>query len=169
MLTATKRLSHNFLVLAPTRTGARIGNYPGLFQASNGQLDPNISTQYDFRELLVNRNGPLPNDRPHNFKLAGRLLHPARQPTASSSAPTFNALSGTPIEVLARTRRYGRARDVHPAARLGRPHADDHAARPARRVRRRSARARARGVGGLFNVVNQQAVTTVDEQYTTSA
>ncbi|MCU1278025.1 MAG: hypothetical protein JWM53_1571, partial [bacterium] len=76
VLTATKRLSHNFLVLASYTYSRTVGNYPGLFQASNGQLDPNISTQYDLRELLVNRDGPLPNDRPHNLKLKGSYFIP---------------------------------------------------------------------------------------------
>ena len=48
-------------MLASYTYSRTVGNYPGLFQASNGQLDPNISTQYDLRELLVNRDGPLPN------------------------------------------------------------------------------------------------------------
>ena len=35
----------------------------------NGQIDPNISSQYDLIELLANRTGPLPQDRPHYIKL----------------------------------------------------------------------------------------------------
>jgi hypothetical protein len=52
------------------------GNYPGTFSANNGQLDPNISSQYDLPELLLNRDGPLPNDRPHNIKVTGSYTVP---------------------------------------------------------------------------------------------
>ena len=76
MLTATKRFSHNFVLQASYTYSRTLGNYPGLFSASNGQLDPNISSQYDLRELLVNRYGPLPNDRPHNLKISGGYTIP---------------------------------------------------------------------------------------------
>src|SRR5207253_2638486 len=76
------------------------GNYPGLYQASTGQLDPNVSTQYDLRELLVNRNGPLPEDRPHNLKLAGAYYIPTGASGGFTLGLTFFAISGTPIDVL---------------------------------------------------------------------
>ena len=45
------------------------GNYPGSVSYDNGQIDPNISSQYDLVELLANHNGPLPQDRPHSLKI----------------------------------------------------------------------------------------------------
>jgi len=45
------------------------GHYPGLVSYDNGQIDPNISSQYDLIELLANRKGKLPQDRPHYIKL----------------------------------------------------------------------------------------------------
>jgi len=48
---------------------AREGNYPGSVSYSNGQIDPNISSQYDLIELLSNRKGLLPQDRPHSLKV----------------------------------------------------------------------------------------------------
>ena len=56
---------------AATRTRAPNGNYPGLISYDNGQIDPNISSQYDLIELLANHVGPLPQDRPHYIKLDG--------------------------------------------------------------------------------------------------
>ena len=99
VLTANKRLSHNFIVLASYTYSRTLGNYPGLFQASNGQIDPNISTQYDLRELLVNRDGPLPNDRPHNLKLTGAYNIPLGDGGVTLGG-TFDAISGRPIEVI---------------------------------------------------------------------
>jgi len=43
-------------------------NYPGLFQASNGQLDPGISSAFDLVPLLANRTGPLDGDITHSVK-----------------------------------------------------------------------------------------------------
>jgi len=70
-VTASKRFSRNFMVQG-SYTYARLkGNYPGLFQSESGQLDPNITSQYDLVELLGNRYGYLPGDRPHQIKLDG--------------------------------------------------------------------------------------------------
>ena len=45
------------------------GNYSGLFRPETGQLDPNITSDFDLRSLLENRDGPLPGDRRHQLKL----------------------------------------------------------------------------------------------------
>src|SRR5207248_1379584 len=51
---ASKRLSNRFSVLANYTYSRLIGNYPGTFSPYRGQLDPNISSQYDLIHLLVN-------------------------------------------------------------------------------------------------------------------
>src|SRR5262249_49080874 len=107
VITATKRLSHNFLILASYTYSRTIGNYPGLFSPSNGQTDPNISSQYDLRDLLLNRDGPLPSDRPHNLKIQGSYFIPFGSNTVVLGV-AFNGLSGNPIEVLGRHPLYGR-------------------------------------------------------------
>jgi hypothetical protein len=50
---------------------AHAGNYPGLYAADKGQLDPNYTSLYDLPDLLMNRDGPLPNDRPHILRADG--------------------------------------------------------------------------------------------------
>jgi hypothetical protein len=70
-ITARKRFSKNWLAQASYTYARTIGNYPGLFNPVNGQIDPNISTQFDLPDLLHNRNGPLPQDTPHQLKLDG--------------------------------------------------------------------------------------------------
>ncbi len=47
------------------------GNYDGTFQASTGQLDPNINSAFDYADFLVNADGKLSNDRTVQFKLFG--------------------------------------------------------------------------------------------------
>jgi hypothetical protein len=109
IFTARKRFSENFSLIASYTYSRTVGNYPGLFQASNGQLDPNLSSQFDLTGLLLNRDGPLPNDRPHNLKLVGFYTLPldeANQEGLTFSL-TFRAESGIPIEVLGRNPLYG--------------------------------------------------------------
>ena len=166
VLTATKRLSHNFLLLASYTYSRSIGNYPGLFQPSNGQTDHNISTQYDFRELLTNRNGPLPNDRPHNLKLSGSYFIPFGGNSIVLGL-AFNASSGTPIEVLGASPQIGESEVfVLPRGSGGRTpwvtQLDLHVSYK----RRLSALFTFEAYADVFNVLNQQAVTGVDEEYT---
>ena len=47
------------------------GNYDGVFQASTGQLDPNINSAFDYADFLINADGKLSNDRTHQFKVNG--------------------------------------------------------------------------------------------------
>ena len=99
-LTANKRFSNRFSLIA-SYTYSRLGNYPGLFSPYVNQLDPNISSQYDIIDLTANRNGPLNNDRPHNFKLTGYYAQPIASIGGTVTVSlTFSAISGRPIQVL---------------------------------------------------------------------
>jgi hypothetical protein len=104
---ANKRLSNRFAILANYTYSRLIGNYPGTFSPYRGQLDPNISSQYDLIHLLVNRTGPLPNDRPHNFKLTGFYTQPIGQKGTLTAGLTFTLVSGRPIQVLGSDPIYG--------------------------------------------------------------
>lgn len=107
VLTLNKRLSNRFSVLSSYTYSRTVGNYPGTFSSSNGQLDPNGSSQFDLTDLLANRSGPLPNDRPHNFKLSGFYVQPIGQKAQLTFGLTFSAYSGRPIEVLGTHLYYG--------------------------------------------------------------
>lgn len=68
-LSLTKRFSQRVMARA-SYTYARLrGNFAGLFSPDTNQLDPNFTTVYDLPELVMNRNGALPGDRPHQLKL----------------------------------------------------------------------------------------------------
>jgi hypothetical protein len=167
VITANKRLSHNFIVVASYTYSRTLGNYPGLFQASNGQLDPNISSQYDLKELLVNRYGPLPNDRPHNLKLNGAYNIPIGAGGITIGA-AFNVFSGTPIEVLGQHPFYGRLETfILPRGSGGRTptvtQLDLHIAYG----RQFSKLLRLDVYWDIFNVINTHTVTQVDQEYTT--
>lgn len=109
VLTAEKKFTQNWLVIASYTYSRTIGNYPGLFQSSNGQLDPNISSQLDIPELAANRDGPLPNDRPHNFKVLASYFIPTAGTVKDGLTVGLRGslLSGAPIEVLGRHPLYG--------------------------------------------------------------
>jgi hypothetical protein len=100
VLTANKRLSSRVSVLASYTYSRTLGNYPGIYSGNNGQLNPHTSTQFDYLDLLANRTGPLPTDRPHNFKVTGFYQHPILTRGSLTAGLTFTAISGRPIEVL---------------------------------------------------------------------
>ena len=168
VLTASKRLSYNFIVLASYTYSRTIGNYPGLYQASTGQLDPNISSQYDLPELLVNRNGPLPSDRPHNFKFTGAYHVKMGAAGGLTFGLNFSAVSGTPIEVLGRHPTYGANETfILPRGSGGRTPVVTQLDLRIAYAKEFAKRYRAEISLDVFNVLNQQEVTAVDQGYTT--
>ncbi len=70
-LAVTKRFSNNFQFIASLLWSRLEGNYDGTFQASTGQLDPNLNSAYDYVDFLVNNDGLLSNDRPWQLKFDG--------------------------------------------------------------------------------------------------
>ena len=68
---ARKRFSNNWQFLASAVWSKLEGNYDGTFQASTGQLDPNINSAFDYADFLVNADGKLSNDRVFQFKFDG--------------------------------------------------------------------------------------------------
>ena len=57
------------LVQASYTVSSLRGNWAGLFRAETGQLDPNMSSDFDLVSLLPNRSGPLPGDHTHQLKV----------------------------------------------------------------------------------------------------
>ncbi len=66
-----KRFSNNFQFIASALFSRLYGNYDGTFQASTGQLDPNLNSAYDYYDFSVNNNGYLSNDRRQQYKFDG--------------------------------------------------------------------------------------------------
>ena len=105
--TATRRFSKAFYMQGSYTYSRTKGNFPGLISYDNGQVDPNISSQYDLIERLANRDGPLPQDRPHYIKVDGYYTFDLKKRGAATIGARFRALSGVPIEALAPHYRYG--------------------------------------------------------------
>lgn len=68
---ARKRYSNGWQLYASYLWSELEGNYDGLFQASTGQLDPNINSAFDYFDFLINAEGKLTNDRTHTVKVSG--------------------------------------------------------------------------------------------------
>ena len=102
-ITARKNFSDNWYMLGSLTISKTQGNYPGLFTPENGQLDPNITSQYDLPDLLVNREGPLRQDRTFSFKVDGYYLWDFGLVTGAS----MRYVSGAPIDALGAHPVYG--------------------------------------------------------------
>ena len=106
-LTAVRRFSKRFYVQANYTFSQNKGNYPGLISYTNGQLDPNISSQYDLVELLANRNGFLDQDIPHNAKLNGFYTFDFNKAGNLTLGVSAQFASGTPYGALGGHYLYG--------------------------------------------------------------
>jgi hypothetical protein len=95
-VTATKRFTNNFQLIASYVFSSLTGNYEGLFRNDNGQSDPNITSLFDLVSLLANSYGRLPNDRPHQLKFDGSYRFPFKLLVGAS----FRAQSGIPFNQL---------------------------------------------------------------------
>jgi Carboxypeptidase regulatory-like domain/TonB dependent receptor len=165
--TATRRFSKSFYMQGSYTYSRTVGNYPGLISYDNGQVDPNISSQYDLIELLANRQGPLPQDRPHYIKLDGYYQFDLKKQGRATLGWRARALSGVPVDVLAGHPLYGIGESfLLPRGAMGRTdveHAlDVHIAyaRPLRRGMRLEVYA------DLLNLYDHQGQAAVDEDYT---
>jgi len=105
--TLTRRFSKKLYVQGSYTYSRVLGNYPGLVSYDNGQIDPNISSQYDLIELLGNRVGPLQTDRPHYIKLDGYYTFDLKKAGNLTTGIRFRALSGVPTNALAAHYLYG--------------------------------------------------------------
>ena len=70
-INARKRLPNGWQLYASYLWSELEGNYDGVFQASTGQLDPNINSAFDYADFFLNADGKLSNDREHSVKING--------------------------------------------------------------------------------------------------
>ncbi len=168
--TMNKRLSNRFAILANYTYSRLYGNYPGPFSPWNNQLDPNISTQFDIIDLTVNRNGPLANDRPHNFKATGFYSQPLFGGRgAFIGSLTFTAYSGRPIMVLGGHSVYGpRETFILPAGSGGRTPTVTQFDAHIGYEHLLGAQAKVSVYMDIINLLNQREVVNIDDEYTFS-
>jgi hypothetical protein len=165
-LTVTRRFSKQLYVQGSYTYSRVRGNYPGLFSPDNGQLDPNISSQYDLIELLGNRVGPLPYDRPHYIKLDGYYTFDLKKQGDLTVGARVRALSGIPVNALAAHYKYGPDESfLLPRGELGRTDFDHGIDLHVAYGRRLNARFRIEFWADLFNFYNRQGTANVDNTY----
>ncbi len=165
-VTLARRFSRGLFVQASYTYSRTEGNFPGSVSYDNGQVDPNISSQYDLIELLANRRGPLPQDRPHSLKLDGYYTFDLGPRQSLTFGTRLRAVSGIPINALGGHYLYGADESfLLPRGQLGRTGmqhgADLHIA-----YGRKLARGLAVEVfADIFNLYNHQGTFDVDTTY----
>ena len=83
------------------------GNFPGLFRGENGQLDPNITSEYDLVALLGNKQGPLNGNKTNQIKVAGSYNATLSPDVTLVPSINFQAFSGVPVSATAAQALYG--------------------------------------------------------------
>ena len=168
--TVTRRFSKAFYMQGSYTYARTVGNYPGLISYDNGQVDPNISSQYDLIELLANRQGPLPQDRPHYIKLDGYYQMDFKKAGRATIGWRARALSGVPRNALAGHPLYGSGESfVLPRGEIGRTSFETGLDLHVGYSRLLSKGMDLELFGDLFNVFNDQGTASVDEQYSSAS
>ncbi|WP_075011123.1 TonB-dependent receptor [Stigmatella aurantiaca] len=164
-----KNFSNQWLAQASYTWSRLRGNYSGLFRADTGQLSPNLTRDFDLLSLTFNREGPLPGDRTHSFKIFGArefALGPAMSLNVGGS---YRARSGTPLNYLgAHPQRSGSETFILPRGSAGRlpwVHGIDTRVGFNRKLPGNSTLTLSLDV---FNLFNFQQYTAVDQTLTTT-
>lgn len=102
-----RRFARHWLLAGSYTLSWLRGNISGLFRPENGQVEPNMNSDFDLQSLLANRNGDLPGDARHSVKLfvAGEIV--LRNKQAIRLGGAVRARSGGPTSYLGAHALYG--------------------------------------------------------------
>jgi outer membrane receptor protein involved in Fe transport len=169
--TMTRRFSKHLYMQGSYTYSRTFGNYPGLINYDDNQVLPNNSTQYDLIELLANRIGPLPQDRPHYIKLDAYYQFDLKQYGDLTTGIRARALSGTPQSALAPHYLYGDDQSfLVPRGSMGRSsfeHELDIHVGYGRKVHLGKRETHAELFLDVYNVFDNQGQAAVDQSYAT--
>jgi hypothetical protein len=165
-VTANKRFGNNWLLIASAVFSKLEGNYDGTFQASTGQLDPNINSAFDYADFLVNADGKLSNDRNVQLKFDGAYEFSSGPLSGLNVGPSFRWLSGTPLNAYGYSLAYQNWEYyLVPRGSVGRGpsdwETDIHVSYPIRF----GGEKRLSVIADIFNLFNRQSITVLDERY----
>jgi outer membrane receptor protein involved in Fe transport len=165
-LTARKRFSNNWQLLASYVWSKLEGNYDGTFQNSTGQLDPNINSAFDYADFLVNAQGHLTAERQHQLKLDGSYQLSTGPLNGLNIGLSTFWYSGLPLNAYGFSFAYNNWEYyLVPRGSLGRGPSDYemdlHLSYPIKL----GGRARLNVIADAFNVLNRQAIAQLDERY----
>jgi outer membrane receptor protein involved in Fe transport len=164
-LNLARRMSRGLFVAASYTFSRTEGNFPGSVSYDNGQTDPNISSQYDLIELLANRRGRLPQDRPHSLKIDTFYTATVGDQALTVGA-RIRAVSGIPKNALGAHYLYGPDESfLLPRGQLGRTELEHSLDLKLSYARRLSRGTTAELFVDVFNVFNQQGTFDIDRTY----
>jgi len=162
----SKRLSRGLFTQASYTFSRTEGNFPGSVSYDNGQVDPNISSQYDLIELLANRRGKLPQDRPHSVKLDAYYTFDLDKRNLLTLGTRLRAVSGIPRNALGAHYLYGPDESfLLPRGQFGRTELDTSIDLKVSYGRKLSKGMTAELYFDLFNLMNRQSTFDVDATY----
>jgi hypothetical protein len=160
-----KRYSNGWQLYASYLWSKLDGNYDGVFQASTGQLDPNINSAFDYADFLINADGKLSNDRTHTVKINGSYTIQSGALDGLNFGLSTYWRSGTPLTAYGYSFAYSNWEYyLTPRGSLGRNpsdyEADIHVGYPIK-------------IGDhelqvlldVFNILDRQAITNYDQRY----
>jgi hypothetical protein len=145
------------------------GNLSGLYNTANDELNPNHNADYDSKTFTVNRYGPLPGDHTHEIKIFGAKDWVLNAMNRVMTGLAFRAHSGEAINYWGNHVYYGeKMHMLLPRGSGGRtPWIYDVDANIGYRYN--IDKDKSIGVTvDIFNLVNFQEVTSVDDNYTSS-
>ncbi|REG24548.1 carboxypeptidase family protein [Archangium gephyra] len=165
----TKSFSDGWLAQVSYTWSSLRGNYSGLFRADTGQISPNLTRDFDLLSLTVNRDGPLPGDRTHAFKVFGAKEFRLAKDLSLDIGGGWRSRSGAPLNYLGfHPRRSGAETFILPRGSAGRlpwvHNTDGHLG-----VTKKLAGNYALSLSvDVFNIFNFQEVTARDQVFTTT-
>jgi hypothetical protein len=165
-LTATKRYSNNWQLIASYVWTKLEGNYDGTNQISTGQLDPNINSAFDYGDFLINSQGPLSNQRKHQIKVDGSYNVSSGFLKNLQLGASTHWYSGLPLTAQGYSFAYSNWEYyLTPRGTLGFGPSvyemDLHFGYPVKLGGSSSLMLQ----GDIFNVMNRQAITQLDNRY----
>ncbi|WP_394838674.1 TonB-dependent receptor [Pendulispora rubella] len=83
------------------------GNLAGLYKPETAQLDPNSTTTFDLKSMLVNQVGDLPGDRRHSIKVYAAKDFALSRTSLLTLGGSIQARSGAPTNFLGSHPIYG--------------------------------------------------------------
>lgn len=165
-LTATKRFTNNWQLLASYTWQKLEGNYDGTFQNSTGQLDPNINSAFDYADFLVNAQGKLTNDRTNQIKVDASYTVSKGALNNLELGVISHWFSGLPETAYGYSFAYSNWEYyLTPRGSLGTGPADYDADVHIGYPIKVGGRARATISADIFNVLGRQAITVLDQRY----
>lgn len=169
-LSARKRFSDNWQLIANYVYSELEGNYDGTFQSSTGQLDPNINSAFDYADFLINADGKLTNEREHQIKVSGNYRLSSGWAEGLNIGARAFWLSGTPLTGFGYSFLYGNHEYyLTPRGSLGNGpdfyEADLHVSYPFQI----SDRVELNLLMDVFNLLDRQAIIELDQRYNLSS